>query len=120
MFSDYKIEHRDSVTFVHFSKRPNYGDAQVVLDDISANYPYEKRFYDFSDIIFDFTAEEIKRIAEYGKTVFLGPNAMAIYAPNDLTFGIMRAFEVYREQDSPTVARVFREKNEALVWLATQ
>lgn len=94
-----------------------HGDAREAIDDIAANFPYEKRLWDFSNIAFDFTMDELRSIAEYGKMTFSQPNKAAIVAPQDLAFGEMRAFEVYREQRGLAAARVLRTRQEALAWL---
>lgn len=117
MKSFYTIEYRDGITRVQFSKRPTFSDAQSVIDDIVENYPYERRLWDLSNIKFDFTMDEIEKIAEYGKRKFIKPNKVAIIAPDDLAFGEMRAFEVYREQEELSVARGFRNEEQALAWL---
>ena len=113
----YTIEHFDGITEIRFSQVPTYGDAREAIDDIAANFPYEKRLWDFSDIDFDFTMDELRGIAEYGKMVFTQPNKVALVATKDLAFGELRAFEVYRDQVEHSVARVFRTRQEALAWL---
>ena len=117
MRKQHTIEHFDGITEIRFSQAPTYDDARAAIDDIAANFPYEKRLWDFSNIAFDFTMDELRSIAEYGKMTFTQPNKVAIVAPQDLAFGEMRAFEVYREQRGHAAARVFRTRQEALAWL---
>lgn len=70
-----------------------------------------------SEIKFDFTVDEIKQISEYGKMKFTKPNKLAVYALDDLVFGEMRQFMVYREEEGKVFPRAFRNKEEALEWL---
>ena len=117
MGTDYTIEYVNGITEIRFSQAPSYADARAAIDDIAANFPYEKRLWDFSNVAFDFTMDELYSIAEYGKLTFTQANKAAIVAPQDLAYGEMRAFEVYREQAGHATARVFRTRAEALVWL---
>jgi len=76
----------------------------------------------YFDNIPDFKPEigfEIQDIAEYGKLKFVESSKMAVIAPKDLAYGILRAFEVYREQENAK-ARVFCTKQEATEWLESQ
>jgi hypothetical protein len=58
-----------------------------------------------SEIKFNFTTDEIQKIAAYGKSKFTKPNKLAIYALDDLAFGEMRQFEVYREEEGKSLPR---------------
>ena len=109
----YNIAIEGGVTVVSFETPPNYNDITTVIDNILVNYDFGKRLYDFSQIQFDFTLEEIKNIAAYGKTKYFKPNKMAVVALDHLAFGEMRQFEFYRE-DEITKAKVFRSKLDAL------
>lgn len=117
MFKDYTIDHIDGITRIKFLKRPTLRDARAVVDEIAANYPYAKRLWDFRAISFDFSMDDLKSIAEYGKRKFTEANRVAIIAPGDLAYGEMRAFEVYRAEEDHAEARVFRTEEEALEWL---
>lgn len=70
-----------------------------------------------SAIQFYFTINEIEQIAEYGKQKFTKPNKLALFAIDDLAFGEMRQFMVYREEQSKSIPRAFRDKQEAIAWL---
>ncbi|MFQ5350627.1 MAG: hypothetical protein ACE5EG_09320, partial [Thermoanaerobaculia bacterium] len=65
---------------------------------------------------FSFTAEEIKNIAARGRVHWPSAARVAYLAADDLTFGLLRMFEVFREQENYQT-RVFREEQEALEWL---
>jgi len=70
-----------------------------------------------SEIHFYFTVGEIQEISAYGKLKFTKANKLAIHAVDDLTFGEMRQFEVYREEKGTSLPRVFRIEQEAIEWL---
>ena len=116
MAQNYTIEHKDGITTIRFTAKPTYSEVQGVIDDIVENHPYNLRLWDFSNIEFDFNEKEIIDIANYGKLKFVKPNKLALVAPQDLAYGQLRAFEVYREE-AHAVARVFRTKPEAMAWL---
>ena len=96
---------------------PITGPDKKIIDEIVQGYPYEKRLWDLSEIKFDLSLNEIKLISEYGKSKFTKTNKLAIYATNDLAFGEMRQFEVYREEEGKVIPRVFRTKQDAISWL---
>ena len=113
----YLIEHVNGITSIRFSKNPTYSDAQTVIDDIAENFPYTKRLWDFTNIKFDFTMDEIKAIAEYGKSKFIKPNKLALVAPDNWAYIELHIFQAHRKQKELSVARVFRTEQEALDWL---
>ena len=112
----YSITYENGITQIKFTRKPTYSELQIIVDDIAENFSYRKRLWDLSNIYFDLTIQEIQDIARYGKKKFIRPNSMAIIAPQDLAFGTLRAFEVYRTREH-AMARVFRTEEEAVAWL---
>ena len=110
MSKNYLIENINGITRIEFLHKPTY-------NDIAENFPYDKRLWNISNIHFNFTIGEIMAIAEYGKTKFTNPNKIALVASDDLAYGEMRQFEVYREQVNHSQVRVFRGEQEAIEWL---
>lgn len=45
-------------------------DVLGVIDTLAAENSYHLRLWDFTNVLFDFTKEEIQAIARYGKTKF--------------------------------------------------
>ena len=113
------ITHIDGITTIKFLVKPSFNSVKTIIDEIIESYPYEKRLWDLSEVDFDFTTAEIKMIAEYGKKVFTKPNKLALFATTDLSFGEMRQFEVYREEENKALPKVFRDKASAIEWLNT-
>ena len=111
------IKHYEGITEIKFLVSPTFVQLKSIIDDIVENYPYEKRLWDMSEIQFDFTSNEIEQIAEYGKQKFTKPNKLALFALDDLAFGEMRQFMVYREEQSQSIPRAFRNKQAAIEWL---
>ena len=120
MGDSHKIEVIDGITVIRFERAPTYEEAQAAIDDLATSFPYELRLWDFSESDFDFSMNEIRNIAEYGKKKFVRPNSAAVVAPRDLAFGELRAFEVYRVEEGHSNARVFRTEAEAVRWLKGQ
>lgn len=117
MSKNYLIDYIDGITRIKFLHKPTYDEAKMAIDDIAENFPYDKRLWNISNIHFNFTIGEIMSIAEYGKTKFTKPNKIALVASDDLAYGEMRQFEVYREQENHSETKVFRGEQEAIEWL---
>jgi hypothetical protein len=113
----YSIKHVNGITRIQFTKNPTYEEVQAVIDDIAENFPYIKRLWDFSNINFDLSIDEIKAIALYGKSKFINPNKLAIVAPDDRAYFKLHIFQAHRKQKKHSVANVFRTEQEALEWL---
>ena len=111
------ITYENGITKIKFLVKPTFEQTKSIIDEVAENYPYEKRLWDLSEIKFDFSTEEIEKIADYGKCKFTKPNKLAIYAIDDLGFGEMRQFEVHREEEGKSIPGVFRTEQEAIEWL---
>ena len=117
MTETHSISHDNGITKIKFFVNPSYEQTKLIIDEVLENYPYEKRLWDMSEINFDFTTDEIKKIAAYGKLKFTKPNKLALFALDDLAFGEMRQFEVYREEEGKSLPRAFRSEQDAIEWL---
>jgi len=117
MLETYVITENDGITTIKFLENPSFDIVKLIIDELAKNHSYEKRLWDMSEINFDFTTQEIKDIAAYGKQKFSNKNKMAIYTLTDLSFGEMRQFEIYREEKNKASSAVFRDKNSAIDWL---
>jgi hypothetical protein len=117
MAKSYTIEYVSDVTKVLFIKTPSYSEIKFVIDDIADNFPYEKRLWNLINTQFNFSENNLKAIAEYGKTKFTAPNKLAVVAPNDMAYEEMKIFQDYRSEGEHSQARIFRSEPEALDWL---
>lgn len=117
MSKNYSIKHVNGITRIQFTKNPTFREAQNVIDDIVENFPYIKRLWDFTNIKFDFTMDEIKAISEYGKLKFIKPNKLAIVAPDNWAYIELQFFQNHRKQKEHSDVRIFRSVQEATKWL---
>ena len=117
MDNKYLIEHINGITRIEFFDKPCYSDAENIIDVIAESYPYDRRLWDFTRIKFDFTIEEIKSIAQYGKTRFIKQNKLAIVAPDNWAYIELHIFQAHRHQKDLSQTRVFRTVKEAENWL---
>jgi len=116
----YRIDRIEDITTISFTAAPTFDEAKEVIGVLKEKNIYHLRLWDFSSVLFDFDTEEIQQIANYGKLTFTEKNRIAMVAPQDSAYGTLRMFEVYREQNSFSIARVFRTKAEAMQWLEEQ
>jgi len=117
MSNTYIITHQDGITKIVFLVKPRLNELMLIIDVIAENYPYERRLWDLREVKFDLPTTEIQQISEYGKQKFTKPNKLALVTVDDLAFGEMRQFEVYREEEGKAVPRVFRNEEDAIRWL---
>jgi hypothetical protein len=116
MSNIYTIEITEGITVVRFSAAPGLRELLGLIDEITGNYPYERRLWDFDAHGVDVGPDDVRQLAKYAKLKFVKPSRMAIVAPQDLVFGLSRLFEAHRE-DALVQTRVFRSEQEARVWL---
>jgi len=117
MSKNYHIEYSDGITRIQLMTRPTFEEGKVIIDDIADNYPYEKRLWDFSNIDFHFTINELHDIAEYGKMRFVKPNRAAFISPNENVDIEMVILDVYRAEAGNADTKVFRKESDAVEWL---
>ena len=117
MLEDCTIEQVDGITTIEFSRVATRDDARAVIDRLAEKNLYRLRLWDFSKFPFKFTMDEVRELAKYGQLKFLQRNRLAVVAPLDANYGMMRALEVYREQGALSIPRVFRRKQDAMDWL---
>lgn len=117
MPNTHSITHVDGITKIKFLEKPTLEQLKLIIDEIFESYPYERRLWDLSEIKFDLSFSEIQSIAAYGKEKFILPSKLAIYAVDDLAFGEMHQFNVYREEEGKTIPKTFRTEQEAIEWL---
>ena len=118
MNSGYSIEHSDGVTTIRLSRNLELDDIFEVIDEVAAKDQCNRRLWDLT-AGFDFTNQQIEEIANRGKLRWPNASRVAYVASNDLAFGLLRMFEVFREQDHYKTG-VFRDEQEALRWLKTE
>lgn len=118
MAKNYTIESKEGITIVRFKKRPELEDIYNVIDDVAENNPSELRLWDLSNESINLSNNEIEKMATYGKSKFPAPSKIAIVAPHDISFGLMRVFQAKATmEEKSNEIMVFRTMQEALSWL---
>jgi len=117
MQNHYSIKNTNGITIIHIGKSPNKDDLIEVVDKLSMIENNNARVWDFNDITLDIPLIDIKFISEYVQTKRSGFYYSALVASEISTYGILRAAEVYSEDDQLTT-KVFRIKQDALDWIS--
>ncbi len=112
----YSIEIEDGISVIRFSQTPELSDLKEIIDYLSKNNIYERRLWDLNPHGLKLSKDDLVDIAQYGKINFPAPSKLAIVALQDLSFGLSRLFEVYREEDQ-LKTMVFRDERKARDWL---
>ena len=79
-------------------------------------YIYPRRFWDLRECLLDLSAAEVETIANSSDQYEQSSSKVAILATNDLTFGLSRMFQVFRQSKYINMA-VFRDEGKAIRWL---
>jgi len=113
-----EIVNKQGVLCVVIEGDPKVSDIKSVLDQIrnESGYLNLYRFWDFRLSKFDFSAEDLQEIASYASSADNKQSKVAMLVGQDLSFGVSRMYEVYRQTDK-TAVKVFREESEAMAWL---
>ena len=101
---------------VRFYKSLGIDEIRNAITDVAQNHLSDLRLWDFSKAEINLTSSQIEQLAKYGKAKFSIPSKVAIVAPEDLAFGLMRIYEVHREEDQAEI-KVFRSEQDAWGWL---
>jgi len=118
MEKSYLIEISEGITVIRFIRKPEFNEILEAINEASTIDEYNLRLWDMRAGL-DLSNEEIDKIARHGKAVWRTPSKAAVVAPNDLAFGLIRMFEVHREQEEH-LTRAFRTEKEAIKWLKEQ
>lgn len=110
-----RVELNGGVTMIRLLKRLDLEALLAELDEIAQAYRNNRRLWDLSDT-FRYTNEEVRRIAAHGRVIWPGSARVAYLAEDDLAYGLLRMFEVYRKQENYQT-KVFRKKPAAMAWL---
>lgn len=120
MARNYSVEVENGITTIRFFCGFVVDDIRSAIDNVAAeNNINELRLWDLSKGSSNFTATDLRSLAEYGQSRFLLPSTVAIVAPKDLEFGLSRIYEVYREEGL-VKHRVFRTEQDARDWLSSE
>jgi len=111
----YSVELINGITVIRFNNKPETQDVIDASDEAAKVDKNGLRLWDFSKGL-DVSANALEKIADHVKSIPFSPSKIAIFAPDDLTFGLARVHEVYRHQENQEY-RAFRTEQEAIDWL---
>lgn len=120
MEKNYSITSQDNVTVVRFASRVDLDTAKAAIHEAALRDTARLQLFDFSPGgRFDLNSSEIQQLADFGRRIRDADSwKVAIVAPEDLDYGLLRMYRAYRDQGSTEVRHhVFRECDEALAWL---
>ncbi len=117
----------DGIIYTEISGEINYDDVIKQTDFIFSPKDKIDNKYELHDHTntegIKLSTDEIRKVVEYakGKTQDFQQSFLAIYAPNDFTFGIARIFESFFEiKEISTNAKIFRDKEDAIQFLKSK
>ena len=109
----YSIATRSECTVIRFHRDLELAEVLALIDEV-AKLDDPNRLWDVTKCI-SFTSDQLRQIAEYGKQVWPHPFKEAYVGSNDLSFGLLKMYQVYRDQDGEQT-NVFRTEEEAINW----
>ena len=116
-FDSYVVRQQDGITIVKPTQPPGYDETTRMIEYIAKNKLYRLRLWDFSNIPFPFTLDEIRELAATGRASMPEKNRFAVVVTDEVGYGTMRAFSVYRQQTGLTEVFVSSSVEEAMAWL---
>ena len=117
MRQSYQISVFDGITSIKMFGPFNPGSIIELMEDIAENYPADFKLYLLQSAQFDLKQEDLRKLAEAAKQIF-SPHQMAAFVTNnDLIYGELRQFEVFRNPGDEIITGVFRDEIEAESWL---
>ncbi len=115
MARNYFIEKADGIATIRFLRTLTVEEILEVMDHVAQTVKCNRRLWDGTGR-FKYTSQEVRRIAARGKERWPSPARVAFLAADDVSFGLLRMFEVFREQDNYET-KVFRDEQNARYWL---
>lgn len=115
MSKDFTIETVSGVTVIRISRKLEFDEILKAINDVASLTPSDRRLWNLNQF-FRFSKEQILEMAELGRRIWPTASKVAYVTSDELSFGLLRMFEVYREQEQYQT-RVFKSEEEALTWL---
>ncbi len=113
----YEITKIGDITAIRILKKPTYKEILAAIDEVATRHDYRKRLWNISGINFDLSLNEIQQMTTHGKLVYKEPSKVAVVAAEDLAYGEMNQFRVFREQEGFCSVKQFRDETNAIEWL---
>lgn len=116
MNENFTVEFEDGVLAIRFSAAATGQDCRAAILKAAEFPDHSLRLWDMRSIQLDLSAEELRDLAEFGKSVLASPSRVVNLVADDLSFGLSRMYEVFRG-DGHTEFRAFRSEQEGREWL---
>jgi len=116
----FSIAIENGVTVVTPLREPTVDEVTAMAESLAEDGRYIRRLYDFSGLPFPYSVEEIRQFADKGIRIMPERNRMAIVVRDEVGYGTMRAFSVYRSKDGIAQTLVSRSRDEAMAWLSEE
>lgn len=111
----FSVENSEGVTTIRFLRDLGLEEILAIVDVIAEKEKGNRRLWDIREH-FHLNTAEIRTLAKRGRILWPNAARVAYCVSNDVTFGLLRMFEVFREQDNYQT-RVFRDEQVARQWL---
>ena len=111
------IEEREGLVEVHFSTLPTVEEINEASERLSHMPNADNRLWVFNAGV-NLSPEDVRSIADAANNRDFGPSRVAIFADKNITYGLSRMYQVFRNAPGITL-RVFSSKTEAVEWLLT-
>ena len=111
------IHVKDRITLVKYTDAPDFDEAVETLAYLRKHNIYHYRCFDFHELTFNFSHDEVRRLVEISKLLFNDKSYTCFVAQNTLTFGTLRQIMAYRQEEGVTSANVVSSVEEAFAWL---
>ncbi len=112
----YSISKDGLINVIRFDVEAEFKHLLQAMAEIDTIPDSELELWDLDDPGIKLSASEIRSLAEFAQHKKHRPRKTAVLVNDDLSFGLIRMYMVYREQPK-TDTRVFRNKGEAHDWL---
>lgn len=118
MPTQFTITYEKEVAIIKIIGEPTLQDFRDIFEKLSLDgkFAYSCRLWDLRECLLTLSSQDMQRIADRGKRAEANHAKVAILATHDITFGVSRMHQVFRESELTEVS-VFRHEAEAMVWL---
>ena len=115
MSNKYRIDLIEGIVVIRFNDMPGAKDVIDAIKEVTKLENNKLRLWDIRKG-FMLSSDELRNIAFVAKSMNFQPSRIAVLAQNDVSFGLARMAEVFRQQDNQEY-RVFRTEQKAIEWL---
>ena len=106
----------DGITHIKPTRKPTTSEILAFAVDLITSGSHPRRLWDYSDMNFPFSIEELKLLADGAVRLNESPCRIATLVSDDLGYGSMRVFAAhFTTEQAPMM--VFRDGDAALRWL---